>query len=160
MKTTTWKCGILAAICVSLLIGFSPVPARSVGEKLDICSQVGAAQLKKLYRKPLYPTATDNGCFWSEKPGGMAFFDINVHKARRPLREYYNKNLPASVKLEKINGIGDEGLVNVSEGTLGVVVIRKGKLVLQSAVTFLDIKPGSKKQAILWGIYRRIVQQL
>ncbi|MFZ0451991.1 MAG: hypothetical protein WAL98_22390, partial [Desulfatiglandaceae bacterium] len=76
------------------------------------------------------------------------------------LREYYNKNLPASVKLEKINGIGDEGLVNVSEGTLGVVVIRKGKLVLQSAVTFLDIKPGSKKQAILWGIYRRIVQQL
>jgi len=50
--------------------------------------------------------------------------------------------------------------VNVSEGTLGVVVIRKGKLVLQSAVTFLDIKPGSKKQAILWGIYRRIVQQL
>ena len=74
--------------------------------------------------------------------------------------EYYNKNLLASVKLEKINGIGDEGLVNVSEGTLGVVVIRKGKLVLQSAVTFLDIKPGSKKQAILWDIYRRIVQQL
>jgi len=151
---------ILTTVCIGLLIVLLPVSSWSADQKVNICAQVSADQLKKLNRKPLYPTATENGCFWSEKPGGMASLDINVHKARRPLRAYYNKTLPSGVKLETISGIGDEGLVNVSEGTLGVVVIKKGKLVLQSAVTFLDIKPGSKKQAVLWDIYKHIVDQL
>ena len=60
----------------------------------------------------------------------------------------------------KISDLGDGGLMSVGEGELGVVVIRKGDRVLLSAVTFLDIKPGSKKQAVLWDIYRHILQQM
>jgi hypothetical protein len=50
--------------------------------------------------------------------------------------------------------------MSVSEGTLGVVVIHKGDRVLQSAVTFLDIKPGGSKQQVLWPIYRDIVERM
>jgi hypothetical protein len=37
----------------------------------------------------------------------------------------------------------------VTEGSLGVIAIRKGEWVLQSAVTFPDIHPASEKQKVL-----------
>ena len=160
MKTSTWKPGALLAMAVGLLVGFSSTCAAASGGQTDICKQVSAAQLNKLYRKHLYPTASENDCFWSEKPGGMADMDIRVRDADLPLRDYFSKPLPSHVKLVKITGLGDEGLMSVGEGTVGVVVIRKGKYVLQSAVTFLDVKPGSKKQAVLWDIYRNILKKM
>jgi hypothetical protein len=48
----------------------------------------------------------------------------------------------------------------VVEGEVGVVVIRKGDRVLQSAATFLDIKPGSDQQQALWAIYRNILARM
>jgi len=150
----------LAIVCVGLFLTVTPFTALAAGGDLDICHQVTAEQLAALYRKTLYPTAETNGCFWSEKPGGMADLDIRIRDAGQPLRSYFNKNLSSSVKLVKITNLGDEGLMSVSEGTLGVVVIRKGKKVLQSAATFLDVAPGSKKQTALWDIYRRILKQL
>jgi hypothetical protein len=56
--------------------------------------------------------------------------------------------------------LGDEGLMSVVEGSLGVIVIRKGKQVVVSAATFLDIESGSDKQRALWDIYRRLMNQL
>ncbi len=160
MKASTWKCGALAVMLISLLVGFTPIIAKSAGDKIDICNQVSAEQLTKLYRKHLYPSAHTNDCFWSEKPGAMAYMDINVHDVNRPLREYFAKTIPSHIKLVKITDLGDEGLMSVSEGSLGVVVIRKGDRVLQSAVTFLEIKPGSTQQAALWDIYRSVLKKM
>jgi hypothetical protein len=160
VKTVTWKCGAILAMSVSLLLGFSTPAAAKPGGDLAICNQVSAGQLKKLYRKHLYPPASPNHCFWSERPHGMADMDIRVQDARGPLRAYFAKSLPSRVKLVKITDIGNGGLMSVGEGTLGVVVIRKGKRVLLSAVTFLDIRPGSKQQAVLWDIYRKILKQM
>jgi hypothetical protein len=49
--------------------------------------------------------------------------------------------------------------MTVVDGELGVIVARKGNRVLQSAATFLDIKPGSEGQKILWRIYGRALDQ-
>ena len=40
------------------------------------------------------------------------------------------------------------------------VVVKKGDWVLQSAVIFLDIEPGSEKQKVLWDIYRGVLEKL
>lgn len=160
MRIVRCKWGPLAAMSVGLLLGFSTPAAAKPGGDLDVCNQVSAAQLRKLYRKHLYPTAYANHCFWSEEPHGMADMDIRVQDVRGPLRAYFVKSLPSRTKLVKITDIGDEGMMSVGEGTLGVVVIRKGKRVLLSAVTFLDIRPGSKRQSVLWDIYRRILKQM
>ena len=50
--------------------------------------------------------------------------------------------------------------MTVTEGSLGVIVIKKGDWVLQSAVVFLGIEPGSGRQAALWEVYRRILARL
>ncbi len=160
MKTSTLKWRILLTLATSLLIGYTPISAANSGGEIDICKQVSASQLKKLYRKHLYPTASDNECFWSEKPGGMAEMDIKVRVAVLPLRDYFAKPLPSRFKLVKITDLGDEGLMTVGEGTIGVVAIRKGNHVLLSSPTFLEIKPGSKKQTLLWSIYLKILKQM
>lgn len=151
---------MLVAMATSLLVGFSSICAAKSRGEIDICKQISAGQLKKLYRKHLYPTASDNECFWSETPGGMAEIDIRVRDADHRLRDYFAKPLPSGFKLVRITDLGDGGLMTVSEGTIGVVVIRKGKRVLQSSPGFLDIAPGSKKQAVLWDVYRRILKQM
>lgn len=132
----------------------------SAGEKIDVCGQVTAQQLAALSRKPLYPTAQENGCFWSQTPRAMAYLHIAVHESSKPLREYFNKELSSTTKLEPITDLGDEGLMSVVEGSLGVIIIRKGGKVLQSAVTFLDIDPGSAKHRVLWETYRGILSRL
>ena len=104
MKTSTWKWKVLVTLAVSLLIGYAPLSVGKSGGEIDICKQVSAGQLKKLYRKHLYPTASDNECFWSEKPGGMAEIDIKVRDADLPLRDYFAKPLPSRFKLLKIKG--------------------------------------------------------
>lgn len=133
--------------------------AAQVEKSVDYCALASDEELAKLYKKPLISTASDNGCMWSEKPGGMAYLDINVHDYQRDLRKYFDAQLPSYVKLVEITDLGDGGLMTVSEGSLGVVVVRKGDRVLQSAATFLDIKPGSEKQKILWQIYGRALAQ-
>ncbi|MGA8259318.1 MAG: hypothetical protein WB783_03810 [Arenicellales bacterium] len=159
MTTLFCKRGALVLMSVSVLIGFSPVCAASGGD-IDICKQVSAAQLKMLHRKRLYPTAYENECLWSEQPGGMALIDIKVRDAELPLRDYFANPLPSRFKLVKITDLGDDGLMTVGEGTLGVVAIRKGKRILLSSPGFLDIAPKSKKQTVLWDIYRDILKQM
>lgn len=86
--------------------------------------------------------------------------DIHAQDVSRPRRDYFHNSLPSRVKLVKITDIGDEGLMSMSESELGVVVIRKHKRVLQSALTFLETKPGSKRQAVLWDVCRDILKQM
>ena len=160
MKTSTWKYSALMTMTVSLLIGYSTTAAAGSGGEIDVCKQVTAGQLKQLHRKQLYPTAYDNECFWSEKPGGMAEIDIKVQDADLALRDYFATPLPSRFKLVKITDLGEEGMMTVGEGVIGVVVIRKGKQVLLSSPGFLEIKPGSKKQVVLWDIYRNILKQM
>lgn len=157
---STWEWGALAAMAAVVCLGCTAASAGQSAGDIDVCKLVSATQVQKLYRKPLYPTAHTNECQWSEKPGGMADMDIHVIDADGPLRDYFAKPLPSQLKLVEITDLGDEGLMSVGEGTLGVVEIRKGKRVLQSAVTFLDIEPGSDKQAVLWDIYRAILKQM
>ena len=129
-------------------------------EALDICSLVSSEQLAALHRKPLYPKSQENGCYWSREPGTMAYLHIGVHERFQPLRQYFHPQLSATTTLEPIIDLGDEGLMSVVEGEVGVVVIRKGDRVLQSAATFLDIKPGSDKQQVLWAIYRDVLERM
>jgi len=132
---------------------------RIVRGKLDIC-KTGASQIPKLYRKHLYPNPYEDECYWSEKPGGMATIDIKVRDVDKQLRDYFDKPLPSRIKLVKIKNLGDRELMTVAEGTVGVVAIIKGKRVLLSSPLFLDIAPGSKKQAILWDIYKKILKMM
>ena len=129
-------------------------------EALDICGLVSSEQLAALHRKPLYPKSQENGCFWSREPGTMAYLHIGVHERFQPLRQYFHPQLSATTTLEPILDLGDEGLMSVVEGEIGVVVIRKGDRVLQSAATFLDIKPGSDQQQALWTIYRDVLARM
>lgn len=157
MKTSSCKWRIPVAIAVSLFVSYS---TTAIARDIDVCKQISAKQLKQLYRKHLYPKAYDNECFWSEKPGGMAEIDIKVRDANLPLRDYFAKPLPSRFKLVKITDLGDEGLMTVGEGAIGVVAIRKGKQVLLSSPGFLDIAPGSAKQKVLWTVYRKILKQM
>jgi len=135
-------------------------PAIAEDKTIEICSLVTQEQLGSIYRKPLYPKAYNRQCLWSIKQGGMAYLDIQYHKYRKDLREYFNVQLSDNVALEKIADLGDGGLMSVVDGSLGVIVIRKGDLVLQSAATFLDIELGSDQQKVLWDIYREILKRL
>jgi hypothetical protein len=159
MKPCLWRAALLTVLALGLALPLTARPAPAA-DKIDICSLVSEADLAKLHRKKLYPNPDNNGCYWSLKPKAMAYLHIAIRRPGKPLRKYFNANLPGHVKLVEIKDLGDGGLMSVSEGSLGVVVIKKGGQVLQSAVTFLDIEPGSKKQKALWDIYRRILAKL
>lgn len=160
MKTTACKWCLPVVVSISLLAGYSTTAIAGSKGEIDVCKQMSQAQLRKLYRKHLYPKAYDNECMWSETPGGMAELDIKVRDAYLPLRDYFAKPLPSRFKLVKIRDLGDKGMMTVGEGTIGVVAIFKGKRVLLSSPGFLDIKPGSKKQAVLWEVYRKILKKM
>ncbi len=133
--------------------------ATNIQKTVDYCALVSKAELAKLDRKPLYAKGSDNGCMWSEKSGGMAYLDVGIFDSQRKLRTYFATDLPSNVKLVKITDLGDAGLMSVADGTIGVVAIRKGNKILQSAATFLDIKPGSEGQKVLWQIYGSVLNQ-
>ena len=147
-------------VLFALLLLAGPVRPGFAAEAVDICGLVSSEQLAAVYRKPLYPTPQENGCYWSREPGAMAYLHIGVHDRSQPLRQYFNPQLSATTTLEPILDLGDEGLMSVVEGEIGVVVIRKGDRVLQSAATFLDIKPGSDQQQALWTIYRDVLARM
>jgi len=155
-----------ASLMAGLLLGLTACgdeggPERSAErETIDVCGAVTAEQLATLYRKPLLPNASRRGCYWNEKPGGMAYRDIRVSDADKSLREFFNAELSPQTRLETIDDLGAGGLMTVSEGDIGVVVIEKDGRFLQSAVTFLDIEPGSDKQAVLWDVYRALLEKL
>ena len=151
---------VAVVVLFALLLLAGPVRPGGAAEALDICSLVSSEQLAAVYRKPLYPTPQENGCYWSREPGTMAYLHIGVHDRSQPLRQYFNPQLSATTTLEPILDLGDEGLMSVVEGEIGVVVIRKGDRVLQSAATFLDIKPGSDQQQALWTIYRDVLARM
>ena len=151
---------VAVVVLFALLLLAGPVRPGGAAEALDICSLVSSEQLAAVYRKPLYPTPQENGCYWSREPGTMAYLHIGVHDRSQPLRQYFNPQLSATTTLEPILDLGDEGLMSVVEGEIGVVVIRKGDRVLQSAATFLDIKPGSDQQRALWAIYRDVLARM
>ena len=151
---------VAVVVLFALLLLAGPVRPGGAAEALDICSLVSSEQLAALHRKPLYPKSQENGCYWSREPGTMAYLHIGVHDRSQPLRQYFHPQLSATTTLEPILDLGDEGLMSVVEGEIGVVVIRKGDRVLQSAATFLDIKPGSDQQQALWTIYRDVLARM
>jgi len=153
---------VLVLLTVPFISGCSE-SENDVAEKLDslnICQLAKEDLVSKLYKKQLVASGEGKECLWSLKPGGMAYLHITVHERYQELRKYFNENLSTMVKLEKITDLGDEGLMTIAEDSLGVVVIRKGNYVLQSAVTFLDIKPDSEQQKVLWQIYTEILDKL
>ncbi len=152
---------VLAAglVLLSFLAGALPAAAAKPNQ-INVCQSISAVELAQLYRKKLLPNQDEGGCYWSLRPKGMAYLHIGLYKLRRELRKYFSEKLPGQVKLVEINDLGDRGLMTVSEGSLGVVVIKKGEYVLKSAVTFLDIAPGSEKHKLLWKIYKRILAKL
>ena len=151
---------VAVVVLFALLLLAGPVRPGGAAEALDICGLVSSAQLAALHRKPLYTKSQENGCYWSREPGTMAYLHIGVHERFQPLRQYFRPQLSATTTLEPIIDFGDEGLMSGVEGEVGVVVIRKGDLVLQGAATFLDIKPGSDQQQALWAIYRDVLARM
>lgn len=148
------------ALLVALIGVLATSPRSHATATLDVCSLATDKELALLSHKPLFPTPQERGCFWSRSPGAMAYLHISVQEHSKPLRNYFNKDLAATTQLVAITDLGDEGLMSVVEGSLGVIVIRKGKQVVVSAATFLDIEQGSATQQALWDIYRRLVAQL
>ena len=137
------------------------IPAAAAKpNEIKVCNMVSAKEVAQLYRKKLVPNEQRAGCFWSKKNNSMAYMHIGMHKYRREIRSYFRQNLSSSTELVEIKDLGDGGLMTVVEGQLGVIVVRKGDYVLQSAVIFLDIEPGTEKQKLLWKIYQRILAEL
>ena len=130
-----------------------------IEKAVNYCALVSKDELAKIYRKPLFSTPTEHGCMWSEKPGGMAALSLDVREYQSKIRTYFPDKLPNNVKLVAIKDLGDSGLMTVVDGDLGVIVARKGTRVLQSAATFLELKPGSAGQKVLWQIYQRALDQ-
>lgn len=158
-------CIFAAIILLVLLSGCSNSEEKStesskVTEEIKLCDWVTDEQIKKIYRKPLVKSGEGKQCLWSKTAGGMSYFDISIHSKFQDLRKYFAPKIPSYVVLQKIDDLGDEGLMTVTEGSLGVVIIRKGELILQSAPTFLDIEPGSIEQQALWDIYRTVLDKL
>jgi hypothetical protein len=166
-KNTQLVCSAFLALAIA---GCSPqkdnaqsnaqqADAPKVEKSVDYCALASKDDLAKLYRKPLFASAEDNGCMWSETKGGMADLELHVQDSQGKLRDYFATDLPSNVKLVDITDLGDSGMMSVTDGSIGVVVIRKGNKDLQSAATFLDIKPGSDAQKVLWQIYGRALGQ-
>ncbi|MGD9123983.1 MAG: hypothetical protein PVG60_02760 [Desulfarculaceae bacterium] len=152
---------VFALFFIIVLTSALTAPARAADPKsINICKLVSADEIAKLYRKKLVPNQEAKGCYWSKKPNSMAYLHIGVHKYRRELRKYFSEKIPPHVQLKEIKDLGDGGYMTIAEGALGVIVVKKGNHVLQSAVTFLDIKPGSDKHKLLWKIYKRILDKL
>lgn len=159
MNKSLFDC--LVVLPTALLICLFTVGPISAKEKdIDICSLVSNEQLAGIYKKPLFPTAQRRSCFWSEEPGAMAYLQISLQKNNKKLRDHFFKDLPEHVKLEKINDLGEGGLMGITRGKLELIVIQKKQMVLKSNVTFLDIEQGSKKQENLWKIYRTILSEM
>lgn len=90
----------------------------------------------------------------------MAFLDIRILDKQRPLREHFSEDLPSYVVLQEITDLGDGGLMSITEGSLGIVVIKKGNSILKSAVTFLGVEQGTEKHRSLWSIYNSVLGKL
>ncbi len=148
---------LLTAILICLLITDMVIAKE---KDINICSLVSTEQLAGIYKKELFPTEQRRSCFWSEKPGQMAYLQIGYHIEEKDVRQYFHKELPSHVKLEKINNLGDGGLMAVTGEHLEVIVIKKKKKILKSTVSFLDIEPGSHQHKQLWDIYRTILEKL
>jgi hypothetical protein len=152
---------VFALLFVTVLTSAGTAPARAADpESINICQLVSAEEIAKLHRKKLVPNKEAKGCYWSKKPNSMAYLHIGVHKYRRELRKYFSEKIPPHVKLKEIKDLGNGGYMTITEGSLGIIVVKKGDYVLQSAVTFLDIRPGSDKHKLLWKIYKRILDKL
>ncbi len=129
-------------------------------KEIDVCGIVSQDELSQLYKKPLIAKKDGNGCIWSLKPDGMAYLHIAVQEKSREIREYFNQDLPEHIKLEAIEDLGDEGLMTVVEGSLGVIILAKKNNLIRSSATFLDIEPGSSQQQTLWHVYQRILDKI
>ena len=145
-------------IVLYLLCAFTQCYADGIN--FNVCKHVSGEQLAAIYPKKLFPTEQERGCQWSNRPGGIPYFQIGVIESQKNLRDYFHKEIPLNFELKKINDLGDRGLMTVSEGYLAIIVIREGDWVLISTVNSLYIKRGSEKQKYLWNIYRRILQKL
>ena len=146
------------ALMLIILSATNSIAAKK--KHINVCSLVSSEQLSGIYKKELFPTELRGGCFWSEEPGAMAFFQVGYYKNRKDLRNYFSKELPSHVTLQEINDLGDGGLMSVNRGHLEVIVIKKNNLVLKSTVSFMDIVPDSKQHKNLWDIYRTILEEL
>lgn len=148
------------AIYVVLIVLGSFMVCAASELNLNICEQVGSERLALLYRSTLFPNEETNGCRWSDRPGGKAFFQIGVLKSQKNLSDFFEKTLPPDFELIKINELGDRGLMTVSKGYLAVIAVREGDWVLISTVDLLYLKQGEERQKVLWDIYREILQNL
>lgn len=119
----------------------------------DLCALADDPLLTRIHARPLHANRSGSGCSWSERPDGMSYLDINVHAYRRELRSYFPESMGDGFELRAVTGLGDEGLMTVTEGSVGVVVVRRGNRVLHSAPVFLRIEPDSDRQAALWELY-------
>lgn len=122
---------------------------------LDICALASADEMLSLHRKLIHATPRSSSCAWSEEPDSMSYLDIGIRPLHQDVRKYFPDPTPAGVTLEEVSDLGDGGYMTITEGRIGVVVVRKGKYAMQSAPIFIDVEPGSEQQRKLWDIYRR-----
>lgn len=148
------------SIFILFLILATITPCIAGDLNFNVCEQVSARQLSEIYSSKLFPKEELNGCRWSDKPGGIAYFQIGIIKSQNNLKQFFQKEIPTNYKLKKIDGLGDRGLMTEAKGYIDVIVIRKGDWVLISTVDLLYIKNEDARQKILWDIYHRILQTL
>lgn len=146
-------CAVLLVVAHASVCGADEVPRT-------VCEMVSPRQLAALYPSTLYASRQENGCRWCDAPNGTAYFQIGIIRSPKPLRQYFEKQIPANHQLGKINDLGDRGLFIESNGYLSVIAIREGGWVLISTVDLLFIKQGEARHELLWDIYREILKSL
>ncbi len=150
---------VLLAACGNSDIG-SP-PAANVS--IDVCAVVTEEDLDIIAaaRRDKVAVASDMGgsnrCLWAEKEFGTSYFDIAIAPGDRDLRSLFPETLPSHVQLVEIRDVADGGYMTVTEDSIGNIAIRKGGLVLNSGVVFLDIEPGSPQHERLFEVFRRLL---
>jgi len=110
------------------------------------CSLVSHDEVAALVGKPVKPGADSGmGCGYVPEQESLSHFTVWVTAKQGPVKEAFGKNPPTDITVWELQGIGDEAVMAVRDGTVLDVVAAKGDWAVRFNVPFLEIEPNSEK---------------
>jgi hypothetical protein len=144
-----WRNGVVV-LCVVMLAVLMACGDRQTdlgdGKKPSNCSLVSHDEVAALIGKPV-KRGVDSamGCGYVPEQENLSHFTVCVTAKQGPAKEAFGKNPSADITLWELEGIGDEAVMAVREGTVLDVVAVKGDWAVRFNVPFLEIEPNSEK---------------